>query len=394
MPNHIVLISDDSDFFDYIKTKLELRKSDELLTINFAQVPDKLSLLQKSVLIVNSENAGQKTIDLLNIFNYCTPIIVTAYNDDEVFKRKCYRAGMLDFIPLLTTDAEFRARMLPALNFSTILEKNEQYRKMLVKTKILDPSNEIFLKTENIIETALKDIKTFNYSAVFAVISADEKSKYTINPKSIETFLLNNIRKTDILIKQNYNKYFLIMYNTNLTAAKKHWHKITKNIKYKLHAGFVNITNQNQQQLINSAFVNLNAAINENHYQENEESGPKIKNTNFKLLRQELAHKIDISITPVLYRIQQKYINKLTGVKIEQFYNNGKGYFNIIGRHFEYYFKISCPGFSKINIDISLKKENNINDSKRISFTIEEFDGTLFEDLLEQFIAEVRPLCT
>ena len=80
---------------------------------------------------------GPLFIDLLNIFNHCTPIIVTAYNNDDGFKKKCYRAGMLDFIPLLTSDAEFRARMLPALNLLSVLDKNKQYRSLLVKNKII-----------------------------------------------------------------------------------------------------------------------------------------------------------------------------------------------------------------------------------------------------------------
>ena len=86
MSSKIVLISDDSDFFDFIKLKLELRKSDRLFTLCFDEVPEKMNSIKTAVLIVNSENRCQETIDLLKIFNYMTPIIVTAYNDDEAFK--------------------------------------------------------------------------------------------------------------------------------------------------------------------------------------------------------------------------------------------------------------------------------------------------------------------
>lgn len=57
MANKIVLISDDSDFFDYIRTKLELRKSDELYTFDYDSIPEKFHLLETSVLIINSENS-------------------------------------------------------------------------------------------------------------------------------------------------------------------------------------------------------------------------------------------------------------------------------------------------------------------------------------------------
>ena len=151
MANKIVLISDDENFYDYIKLKLELRKSDELFTCSFDEVPEKMDFLESSVLIINSENSRQKTLDMLKLFQG-TPIIVTVYNDDDVFKKKCYRAGALDFITLLTSDSEFRVRIFPALSVSSILEKNRQYRKILVKNKIISKHNEVFVDCDNIID--------------------------------------------------------------------------------------------------------------------------------------------------------------------------------------------------------------------------------------------------
>ena len=104
MANKIVLISDDSDFFEYIKPKLELRRSDELFVFNFDSIPERLHLLETGVLIVNSENAKEKTLDLLKILKE-TPVIVSSFNDDDVYRRKCYRAGAFDFITILTPDA-------------------------------------------------------------------------------------------------------------------------------------------------------------------------------------------------------------------------------------------------------------------------------------------------
>ena len=49
MQSRIVLISDDSDFFEYIFPKLELRKNDELFRFKFDELPDKLHMLETSV---------------------------------------------------------------------------------------------------------------------------------------------------------------------------------------------------------------------------------------------------------------------------------------------------------------------------------------------------------
>lgn len=388
MPGRIVLISDDSDFFDFIRLKLELRTSDELHTLCFDEVPNNMDLLSNSVLIVNSENSNQKTIELLGIFNQSTPIIVTAYNDDETFKRKCYRAGMLDFIPLLTSDAEFRARMLPALNLVSVLEKNNQYRNMLVKNKILSEHNEVFINYENVIDSVLAELKTHPAKAVFAAIAPDDKNKYLLTPNSIETFLQSHIRKNDILMKYTHNKYYLIMYNTDVQSAEKHWDKISEGFQQKIYAGFAEIKNQSRQQLINTALVNLQESYGGKKSAMNKTQSSV--GTNFKMRRKYLSEKLEILINPVFYRVQQKYMNRLTGVKIEQDYANGRGFFNIVGKHFMAEFRISSPGFSTINIDISITKDPDGVDSKRITFEPDEFDEGLLEDLLEQFIRECK----
>ena len=333
MAGRIVLISDDPDFFEYIRQKLELRKSDELFTFPFDSVPEKLQLIDSAVLVVNSENAEDKTLDLLKLLQG-TPVIVFAYNEDEVFRRKCYRAGIFDFMTILTPDAEFRARIIPALTISSILEKNKQYREILI---------------------------------------------------------LDNIRRNDILMSYAPNKYFLLMYDTGIKSAETLWEKIGHNLPQKLYAGFVNISNQKRQQLINEALNKLHSAIN------NDKNIPVTSTingiesyTNFKQFRQEFGKKFEQIITPVFYQIQQKYSGKLAGISLQQEISDGLGVFYIKGKISSSSFRITCPGFSKINIDITFQKNQGNIDAKRITLEPDEFEAGLLEDLLEQFILEYK----
>ena len=48
MQSRIVLVSDDSDFFEYILPKLILRKSDELFKFSFKELQTKLKFLKTS----------------------------------------------------------------------------------------------------------------------------------------------------------------------------------------------------------------------------------------------------------------------------------------------------------------------------------------------------------
>lgn len=398
MTNKIVLISDDTDFFDYIKSKLELRKNDELYTFSFDVIPEKLHLLQTALLIVNSENSKEKTLDLLNIFKE-NPVIISAYNEDDSFRRKCYRAGMFDFITPLIPDAEFRARMIPALSVAGILEKKKQYRDILSSNKIITPENDIFIEYESIIDKELDSINKKTRKAVFAAISPNDKAKLLLSPSIIETVILNNVRKNDIVMNFAPNKYFLILFDIDVNSAEKLWKKITNQMPEKIFAGFVQITNQKRQQIINEALNKLHRSINSNQDFSNKNilkdpiamvNGNCSPYSNFKLFKKEFGQKIEQVITPVFYQIQQKYINKLIGVSIEQGTGEGYGVFYIKNKHSIGSIRITSPGFAKINIDITYQKNSENINTKRITIEPEELEAGLLEDLLEQFILEYK----
>lgn len=395
MANRIVLVSDDSDFFVYIRTKLELRKSDELFLFSFDEVLDNLHQILPAVIIINSECSKEKTIELLKIFKG-NPVIVIAYNDDDAFRRKCYRQGMLDFLPLLTSDSEFRARMIPALAVAGILEKNKYYREILVKNNVMDSNNEVILDYESVLDMKLEEIKNKSSKVVFGAIAPDDKSKFLIQTNILETVILNNIRKNDILMNYAANKYFVLMFDTDVSSIEKLWAKVAEKIPHKVFAGFVNVTNQSRQQIISEVLNKLHSAINNNKdlstFNQNPISGLDFSSgySNFKMFRQEFAKKVEQVIAPVFYQIQQKYSSKLQGVVFEHSLGDGYGNFYIKGRYYSGCFRITTPGFSKINIDITSQSLDNNIDTKRITLEPEELEKGVLEDLLEQFLTEFR----
>lgn len=387
MTSKIVLISDDKDFFDYIKNKLELRKSDELFTFSFDSILNKIHLLDTSLLIINAENQYEKALELVNLFKN-TPVIVTAYNDDSMFMKKCFRAGAIDFISLLTPDSEFRAKILPALNIVSLLNKNKQYRNLLIKNNLIDTNNEVFLNYERILDSELENIQKEQKKAVFMAISPSDKSRLKLTSNNIETIILNNIRKNDILMNYAPNKYFLILFDIDINYAHKLWTKINKQFNGMLFAGITTITNQNKQQLINEILNKLHQSIN---YDKNTiETDNNLHNSNFKLFKIEFEKNFKQTLLPAFYQIQQKFQDKLNNLSIEQDVNSKQGIFIIKTHSSIYEFKISHSGFSKINIDITYKNISKILDQKRIVLELEEFEIGLIQDLLEQFILEYR----
>ena len=161
------------------------------------------------------------------------------------------------------------------------------------------------------------------------------------------------------------------------------------------------MSNQKRQQIINEALNKLHVAINNEKNIVNTTNNSPVSGlsmiqgggsaySNFKLFKQEFSKKLEQVITPVFYQIQQKYSGKILGVSLEQGSGDGYGSFYIKGRHSSSCFRITSPGFSKINIDITFQKDSECVDAKRITLEPEELDAGLLGDLLEQFILEYK----
>ncbi len=386
MQGRIVLVTNDSDFFEFISPRLKLRKSDELFRFKFDELPEKLHLLKSSVLIINSESSKVQTLELLKILKE-NPTLVFSFNEDDDFRIACLKYGALSFFTPMNTDVEIDAFLSSALNIASILTKNIRYREILENQNLISPNNEILLNYSSIIESELDKINKTSTPAVLAAIAPNDKTKFLIQPNQIETVILNNIRKNDILMSYATNKYFLLLFDTDVEGAQKIWGKIQKQLPQKVYAGFAKAFCKNRQQLINEALNKLHEAINFEKVSDTMDKNLSLDN-NFKLLRQNFNKKFEQIIYPAFYHIKQKYSDKLYGVIIELENGEGFGILRIKNQRELAKFKISSPGFSKINIDINFYSGET--DSRRISLEPDELEAGLLEDLLEQFIIEFK----
>ena len=193
------------------------------------------------------------------------------------------------------------------------------------------------------------------------------------------------------------NKYFLLLYNSDIDSAKKLWNKIRESVQEKIYAGFAATGLKSREQIVNEALNKLHEAINKDYSTGTSPEAVDFAGGNFKMFRQEFNKKIDKIITPVFYQIQQSYNDKLYGMTIEQGIGDGYGALYIKSKHACGSLRITCPGFSKINIDITFqnnsldnKKKTSFPQGKRITLEPEELEAGLLSDLLEQFISEFK----
>lgn len=388
MQGRIVLITNDSDFFEYISPMLKLRKSDELFTFKFNEIPEKIHLLDTSVIIINSEFSKEQTIELLKILK-SNATLVFSFNEEEKFKMECLNNGALSFFTPLTNREEFCATVSMAFKISSLITQNKLYREMLVKKGILKQNNEVLLNYEEILDWQVEKSKQEVSTSVLVAIAPDEKSKFVLQPNSIETCILNNIRKNDILMSFAVNKYFLLLFDTDIDGAKNIWAKINEQMPNKVYAGFAKNLSKTRQQLVNEVLNDLHRAINFHRLIDDDEN-KDVVNANFKQYRQDFNKKIEQILAPVFYQIKQKYSERLFGVKFEQESGEGYGILSIETKSKKAVCKITTPGTTKVIIDVSYFKNKNIIDTKRISLNPEELEEGLLSDVLEQFVLEFR----
>ena len=397
MQSKIVLISNDTDFFEYIIPRLSLRKCDELFRFRFDVIPEKIHLLETSLIIINSENNQKQSLDLLELLKN-TPTIIFSYSFNSDFSVEIFKKGAFSYITLETPIEELHARLKSALNLVSSIKKNSQYRDILVKNNLLTKNNEVFLNFTAILDSELENIHKSSSLATLVAIAPDDKSKFSIQPNQIETIILNNVRKNDILMNYSPGKYFLLLNDADITKSDKIWNNLIKILPQGIYAGFSQINNKTRQQVINEALNNLHDKI-----KNTSETVMTVNNIysgdNFKFFRQEFNKKLEQIISPVFYHIQQIYNDRLFGIKIEQSVGDGYGVLYIKSRHIVGSLRITSPGFSTINIDVKYE-QNKINesdtdsniiiDSKRITIEPNELESGLLQDLLEQFIIEFK----
>ena len=397
MQSKIVLISNDTDFFEYIIPRLSLRKCDELFRFRFDVIPEKIHLLETSLIIINSENNQKQSLDLLELLKN-TPTIIFSYSFNSDFSVEIFKKGAFSYITLETPIEELHARLKSALNLVSSIKKNSQYRDILVKNNLLTKNNEVFLNFTAILDSELENIHKSSSLATLVAIAPDDKSKFSIQPNQIETIILNNVRKNDILMNYSPGKYFLLLNDADITKSDKIWNNLIKKLPQGIYAGFSQINNKTRQQVINEALNNLHDKI-----KNTSETVMTVNNIysgdNFKFFRQEFNKKLEQIISPVFYHIQQIYNDRLFGIKIEQSVGDGYGVLYIKSRHIVGSLRITSPGFSTINIDVKYE-QNKINesdtdsniiiDSKRITIEPNELESGLLQDLLEQFIIEFK----
>ena len=124
--------------------------------------------------------------------------------------------------------------------------------------------------------------------------------------------------------------------------------------------------------------------------QKKKEVNLEINIKNFKAQKENLSKQLESILSPLFYRTQKIYEEKLFQTKIIQNVANGKGLFKLENEKGQSTITVSYPGYTKINIEIIHNITGEDLKAEKLHVEAQELDEKKLEYLLNSFIKDFQ----
>ena len=402
LQNRIVLITDNEKTELAVKNKiLLLRNTDVFESIRhdycFDKVKEKIPRLVIYHYCSNNEEYLLNFLQKVNQTNVLknTSVILLFEEFDENVLCNAFEKGITDFLTEDSTETEFTIRVLWSLKKQEKTSETENIKDILTQLKIIDKTNRVY--TENYTYTILKEESKNNWGT-FAVIAPDINIRSKISPETLMHTIKNIVRACDILGYASEYKIYLWFRNTPKEDVLKILEKIQKALTqdFKISAGYIetkNIEFDKAEELANKALSKALLKNNTFLYAQEPKKNELINQVNiknFKERKKNLAKHLDSIISPLFYRTQKIYEEKLFETKISQNVSDGKGLFKLENQKGQSTFSITYPGYTKINIEIIHNIKGHDLKAEKIHTDADELDEKKLEQFLSSFIKDFQ----
>lgn len=386
----ILLVSDDNSFAQKLDEKLLfLRKNDEVVISDYASAFDLLGGC--SVVLVHQNSTAEQTLSMIKDLrkNKDICLILVANSKDEGLILNCADLGVDDFILADAENFEFVLRIVHNIEYSVLKQLSQSYIKLLKQVNVVDEYSGLF--NYEYCQTIMKEQK----NGIFMAISPCDKMKFSLD--DIAFAIKFAIRKNDIAFVGRGSNFYLYLKDTDFDGAKIVFDKI--NSKIKINAGVADISGkvfdlyekEAQDALIEAQKTEQNFVIQ--HARENtlDEWLADTNSGNYKLFRKIFNAKLEKVITPVFYRLQKSYEEKLKNTEIVQFTTDEQCVFELKNKNnnSKSILRIIYPGFAKIVISIKHEGLDSPENSE-ISLPLDKVTQKELIEIVENFIKEYK----
>lgn len=384
----ILLVSDDNSFAQKLDEKLVfLRKNDEVVISDYASAFDFVAGC--SVVLVHQNSTTEQTLSLIKDLrkNKEICLILVANTKDEGLILESADLGVDDFILADAENFEFVLRIVHNIEFSVVKQLSQGYINLLKQVNVVDEYSGLF--NYEYCQSIMKAQK----DGIFMAISPCDKMKFSLD--DIAFAIKFAIRKNDIAFVGRGSNFYLYLKDTDFDGAKIVFDKI--NSKIKINAGVADISGKTfkvyekeaQDALIEAQKTEQNFVIQ--HARENtlDEWLADTNTGNYKLFRKIFNAKLEKVITPVFYRLQKSYEDKLKNTEIVQFTTDEQCVFELKNKNSKSILRIIYPGFAKIVISIKHEGLDSPENSE-ISLPLDKVTQKELIEIVENFIKEYK----
>ena len=384
----ILLVSDDNDFAQKLDEKLVfLRKNDEIIISDYASALDLVG--ECSVVLVHENSTFEQTLSMIKDLRKKKEIsiILVANSNNENLILESADLGVDDFILANAENFEFVLRIVHNIEFSVLKQLSQGYIKLLKQVNVVDDYSGLF-NFDNC-QQILKEQK----NGIFMAISPCDKMKFSLD--EVGFAIKFAIRKNDIAFIGRGSNFYLYLKDTDFEGAKNVFDKI--NTKIKINAGVADISGKTlekfekeaQDALIEAQKTEQKFVVHQTKENTLDEWLADTKSGNYKLFRKLFNTKLEKVITPVFYRLQKSYEDKLKNTEIIQFTTDEQCVFELKNKNIKSSLRIIYPGFAKIIVTIKHEGFDSPENSE-ISLPLDKITQKELVEIVENFIKEYK----
>ncbi len=397
MKNNIILICNDEKISEEIKNKILLLRNKD----NFFQIKEEncfeIIKEKKPVLILyHCPINNESFLDITNKVKQNQELkdcsIIAVFDEiDENILCTAFEKGLTDFLLTSSTDSEYTIRTIWCLQKREISYESESKKEILSQLKILDKKNHVY--TENYTYTILKEESKKEWGT-FVVLAPDIDVRSKISPDSLMGIIKRNVRSCDILGFASDFKIYLWFKQTEKDNVLKVLEKIKKVLtsNFTISAGYIetkNIAFDKAEEMANNALSKALLKGNSFIYAKEpkkKEINLDVNVKNFKVHKENLIKKLENILSPLFYQTQKRIEEKLFESKVTQVVEEEKSFFKLENEKGTSVFTVSCPGYTKINIEIIHDIKDSDLKAEKLFVDKEEISEEKIEYLLDSFI--------
>ena len=378
------------------KSKKKFNKTDKICL---------LLLILATLVIIHTifSNSKKETIELIKNLrsNEAICIILLAKEYDEELILTSYDSGIDDFVMSDADAFELVIRVINNIKHNSIKLKTLRNSKILEQLHVIDELTGIYSYnySQQVIENAIDN--NLYKEGIFMIVSPSEETKTTFSIEKMSSAVSKSVRVNDIVTLGRGTRFYIFLPKTDVNGALVVFNKIKENYgeNYELRVGISEITNKTFNDFEKDALQALSDALATNtdyvlaeakeatldEWLEDTENKPQ----NYKIFKQIFNKKLEKVISPVFFRLQKTWENKLFETEIEQSTNDNMCIFHLKNKKQDSTLRIIYPGFAKIIVTINHDGLDS-PENKEIQLSLPKVTQKELINIVEEFIKDFK----